>query len=48
MECPLKDRYAIEVNWPMMQRVRWKDKNTGKHYRVGMPNPPAPNTKPPV
>ena len=48
MECPVKDQHAIEVNWPMMQRVRWKDKQTGRHYRVGMPNPPAPNTRPPV
>jgi NAD-dependent dihydropyrimidine dehydrogenase PreA subunit len=48
MECPVKEKHAIEVNWPMMQRVRWKDKNTGEHYRIGMPNPPAPNLKPPV
>ena len=48
MECPVKEQHAIEVNWPMMQRVRWKDKYIGKHYRVGMPNPPFPNKKPPV
>jgi NAD-dependent dihydropyrimidine dehydrogenase PreA subunit len=46
MECPIKDDHAIEVSWPMMQRVRWKDKNTGEHYRVGMPDPPPPNKKP--
>jgi hypothetical protein len=32
----------------MMQRVRWKRKATGEHYRVGMKNPPPPNNRPPV
>jgi hypothetical protein len=31
-----------------MQRVRWKRKDTGEHYRIGMPNPPPPNTRPMV
>ncbi len=48
MECPLRDEGAIRFNWPLMQRVRWKRKDTGEHFRVGMPNPPPPNTKPPV
>jgi hypothetical protein len=32
----------------MMQRVRWKRKATGEHFRVGMKNPPPPNNMPPV
>jgi ferredoxin len=48
MECPLEDRGAIRVNWPLMQRVRWKRRDSGEHYRIGMPDPPLPNTRPPV
>jgi hypothetical protein len=48
MECPVADEGAIRINWPLMQRVRWKRKDTGEHYRIGMPNPPPPNTKPMV
>lgn len=48
MECPRHERGANALNWPLMQRVRWKRKATGEHFRMGMPNPPAPNTKPPV
>lgn len=47
-ECPLRDKGAIKLNWPLMQRVRWKRKKTGQHFRWGMPNPPRPNTKPPA
>ncbi len=51
MECPMSqegvEQSAIEVNWPPMRRMRWKRKETGEHFRVGMPNPPAPNLKPP-
>ncbi|MBW1799383.1 MAG: ferredoxin family protein [Deltaproteobacteria bacterium] len=25
---------AIRLNHPLMQRVRWKDKKTGEHFRV--------------
>ena len=39
---------AITQNHPINQRVRWKRKATGQHFRIGMKNPPAPNTKPPV
>lgn len=46
--CPCEEEGAIELVWPMLQRVRWKCKETGEHFRVGMPNPPPPNTKPPV
>ena len=28
--------------------VNWKRKETGKLYRLGMKNPPAPNRKPPA
>ena len=45
MEC---EQRAIRLNWPLMQRVRWKRKDTGAHYRIGMPDPPPPNTRPPV
>jgi Na+-translocating ferredoxin:NAD+ oxidoreductase RNF subunit RnfB len=48
MECPLADEGAIQLNWPLMQRVRWVRKATGTHYRIGMPDPPLPNTRPPV
>ncbi|MCL4368301.1 MAG: ferredoxin family protein [Actinobacteria bacterium] len=47
-ECRLREEGAIASNWPLMQRVRWKRKDDGGHYRVGMRNPPPPNTKPPV
>jgi NAD-dependent dihydropyrimidine dehydrogenase PreA subunit len=47
-ECPRLEAGAIQSNWPLMLRVRWKRKDTGEHYRVGMRNPPPPNTRPPV
>ena len=46
--CPLWEKGAIILNHPMNQRVRWKRKATGEHYRIGMPNPPEPNIRPPV
>ena len=39
---------AITQNHPINQRVRWKRKATGEHFRIGMDNPPAPNMRPPV
>jgi NAD-dependent dihydropyrimidine dehydrogenase PreA subunit len=48
MECPLKDKGAIKLEWPMMQKIRWKRADTGEHFRLGMPDPPPPNTRPPV
>ena len=45
-ECPRPG--AIRSNWPLALRIRWKRKETGEHYRVGMRNPPPANTKPPV
>ncbi len=32
MECP--NPGAIIFNWPLQQRVHWKDKATGKRFRV--------------
>ena len=46
MECPVEG--AITLNYPVMWRVPWKNKATGKHAWVGMKNPPPPNMKPPV
>ena len=34
MECPMKDKGAIKLQYPLMQRVRWKRKETGEHFRV--------------
>ncbi|MBW1720980.1 MAG: ferredoxin family protein [Deltaproteobacteria bacterium] len=48
MECPLHDKGANKLNWPLMQRMRWKRKETGEHFRFGMPNPPPPNKRPMV
>ena len=39
---------AISVVYPLHQRVGWKRKATGEYFRVGMKNPPPPNTRPPV
>jgi NAD-dependent dihydropyrimidine dehydrogenase PreA subunit len=46
-ECPIEG--AITMHHPLKQNlsVRWKRKETGKIFRVGMKNPPPPNTKPP-
>lgn len=46
--CPLREKEAITLNHPLNQRVRWKRKVTGEHFRIGMANPPPPNTRPPV
>lgn len=41
---------AIEMVHPLNQSivVGWKRKETGEHYRLGMKNPPPPNTRPPA
>jgi NAD-dependent dihydropyrimidine dehydrogenase PreA subunit len=39
---------AIAMEHPLCQRAAWKRKETGEHHRIGMKNPPPPNTKPPV
>ena len=46
--CPVWQKGAIRMNHPMAQRVGWKRKETGEHFRIGMHDPPPPNTKPPV
>jgi NAD-dependent dihydropyrimidine dehydrogenase PreA subunit len=38
---------AITMEFPMNQRVGWKRKATGEFFRIGMKNPPPPNTRPP-
>lgn len=45
-DCPVPD--AIAVQYPLNQKVGWKRKETGEYFRIGMKNPPPPNTKPPV
>jgi formate dehydrogenase major subunit len=42
--CPIHG--AITVEHPLNQRVGWKRKDTGELFRIGMKNPPAPNTRP--
>lgn len=44
--CPVPG--AITMEHPLSQRVGWKRKKTGELFRIGMKNPPLPNTKPPV
>ena len=39
---------AIKLEHPLNMRNNWKRKETGQTFRLGMKNPPAPNTKPPV
>lgn len=47
INCPLWKQGAIKLNHPLNQRVRWKRKANGEHFRLGMPDPPPPNTRPP-
>jgi NADPH-dependent glutamate synthase beta subunit-like oxidoreductase len=44
--CPIPG--AIKMEYPLNQRVGWKRKGTGEYFRVGMKNPPEPDTRPPV
>jgi len=46
--CLLWEKGAIKLNHPINQRVRWQRKVTGEDFRIGMPNPPEPNNRPPV
>jgi NAD-dependent dihydropyrimidine dehydrogenase PreA subunit len=46
--CPRWKKGAIKLNHSLNQRVRWKRKESGEHCRLGMPNPPPANNKPPV
>jgi formate hydrogenlyase subunit 6/NADH:ubiquinone oxidoreductase subunit I len=45
-ECPCQ---ALTLVAPAKQRIStiWKRKETGEEFRVGMKNPPPPNTTPP-
>jgi len=46
-ECPRPG--AITMVNPLEQKisVNWKRKDTGDYFRLGMKNPPPPNTRPP-
>ena len=46
-ECPAPG--AITLTHPTQQRisVNWKRRETGELFRLGMKNPPEPNTRPP-
>jgi NAD-dependent dihydropyrimidine dehydrogenase PreA subunit len=44
--CPIPG--AIRMEHPLNQRAGWKRKDTGEYFRIGMKNPPPPNTRPPV
>jgi NAD-dependent dihydropyrimidine dehydrogenase PreA subunit len=46
-DCP---RGAIKMVHPLNQSivVNWKRKETGEYFRLGMKNPPPPNTRPPA
>ena len=46
--CPFWQKGAIKLKHPLAQRVGWKRKETGEYFRIGMPNPPLPNLRPPV
>jgi NAD-dependent dihydropyrimidine dehydrogenase PreA subunit len=48
MECPNREDGAIIFDWPMQSELRWKRKETGELFRIGMADPPAPNRTPPV
>ena len=39
---------AIRMEHPLNQRIGWKRKATGEYFRIGMKNPPPPNTRSPV
>ena len=44
--CP--EAGAMRVEFPLFQRIGWKRKDTGEYFRIGMKDPPPPNTRPPV
>jgi NAD-dependent dihydropyrimidine dehydrogenase PreA subunit len=46
LHCP--NPGAIRMNQPINQLARWKRKETGEVFRIGMANPPPPNKRPPV
>lgn len=46
LHCPKEG--AVRMHQPVNQLARWKRKETGEVFRIGMANPPPPNTRPPV
>ncbi len=48
IHCPKYEEGAIRINFPLMQRGRWKRRESGEHFRVGMKDPPPPNTRKPA
>ena len=44
--CPIPG--AIRMEHALNQRVGWKRKETNEYFRIGMKNPPPPNTRSPV
>jgi len=44
-DCPSN---ALKIDYPLNQRIGWKRKETGEYFRLGMKNPPPPNTRPSV
>ncbi len=45
-DCPVPG--ANRLMHPLNLRMSWKRKDTGKTYRIGMKDPPPPNTKPAI
>jgi hypothetical protein len=45
-DCPVPG--ANKLEHPLNLRNNWKRKETGQTFRLGMKNPPPPNTRPPV
>ena len=45
-DCPVQG--AIRLEYPLNMRLGWKRKETGEYFRIGMKNPPPPNTRPAV
>ncbi len=45
-DCPVPG--AIKLQHPLNRRVGWLRKETGEYFRIGMKNPPTPNTRPPI
>ena len=48
MHCPVADEGALIYEGPVVWKIRWKRKETGEHFRVGMANPPPVNLRPPI
>jgi hypothetical protein len=39
---------TVREKWPTKTHLRWKRKETGQHFRVGVPDPSPPNLTPPI